>query len=88
MICAGTAVNPMQCGEDAVTIISGFAVCQKHANEVAMKYRILKKQLEQNKLKNPYESKSIYSNDIPSQSLKDNLGNLKKGSWQNVKHKY
>ncbi len=91
MICAGTAVNPMQCGADAVTIISGFAMCQKHANEIAMQFRILKKQLkqqqQQQQLKNPYESKSIYSNDIPSRSLKG-LDGLKDGVFKNVKHKY
>ena len=86
LICAGSADAPFACGEEAVTIISGFSQCQKHANEAAMRWRMLNK-MQKQKATSPYESKSIYSNDIPGQSLKG-LGDLKSGVFKNVKHKY
>jgi len=85
MICAGSADSPFGCGKEAVTIISGFSQCKEHANEAAMRWRMMNKM--QKKIRNPYESKSIYSNDIPGKSLKG-LGDLKDGVFKNVKHKY
>jgi len=87
VICAGSADGPFACGEEAVTIISGFSQCRKHANEAAMRWRMLNKMQKQSKISNPYESKSIYSNDISGKSLKG-LGDLKDGVFKNVKHKY
>ena len=89
MICAGTSDNPMNCGDEAITIISGFSVCRKHANEMAMVFRMLKKQMiaAKKKMKSPYEATSIYSNDIESQSLKG-LDDLRQGKFKNVKHKF
>ena len=81
MICAGTGSDPMRCGEEAVTIISGFAQCQKHANEIAMQFKMLKKQLEKKRIVPAPDPDLKYAKSLTIEDLQQ-----KQGVWKNVKN--
>ena len=80
MICAGNGDNPLECGQEAITVIAGFAACQKHAQELANTWKLKKMMQEQAKKIPP-----PFTWGHPTDQLKVPL---KGGAWKNVKHKY
>ena len=85
MICAGNSITPMECNQEAITIINGFAVCKRHADEMVNVFRMAKRQLAQAGLKPgiPYRDPDLVS----SKTL--NIGDdfsMTAGKWRNVKN--
>ena len=85
MICAGNSTTPMECDQEAITIISGFSMCKKHADEMVYVFRMAKQQAAQARLKPgiPYRDPDLVS----SKTL--NIGDdfsMTEGKWRNVKN--
>jgi len=86
MICAGTSIDPMNCEDKAITIISGFAMCKRHADEMVYAFKMTKSQM---RMKKMYGNKKYIDPDLKSGSglnlTEESIGGVD-GRWRNVKN--
>ena len=90
MKCAGNAKNPLACGKETEYIINGFGLCYDHAIEVQKRFKLLKAQIEasvkskRNQI--PPSVKAMFDPDLIQGSSLENLNQVHKGMWKNVKN--